>query len=131
MQRWASPTRYNAPAYYSEYNERFDLMNVLKKPLIKWFLIKKRHNVYPGSLKQNWTFRFSKDKGRNMEKTTITFFSSSMALKIYGDRVSVGCSEKFLILRNLLQHALCKLFSFRFVIWLKFLNHLNFVSIQS
>ena len=43
-------------------------MNVLNKPLIKWLLINKRHNVYPGSLKQNWTFRFSEDTGRSMEK---------------------------------------------------------------
>ena len=32
-------------------------MIVLKKTLNKWFLLKRPHNVYPGSLKQNRTFR--------------------------------------------------------------------------
>ena len=42
-------------------------MNVLNKPLYLWLLFKRRHNVYPGSLKQNRTFRLSEGAGLRME----------------------------------------------------------------
>ena len=41
-------------------------MNVLNKPLLNGY--SSRHNVYPGSLKQNRTFRLSEGTGLRMEK---------------------------------------------------------------
>ena len=41
--------------------------------------------MYLGSLKQNQMSRLSEGAGLSMEKSTITFFNSSMAREIYGD----------------------------------------------
>ena len=43
-------------------------MNVLNKPLLNGYSSKRRYNVYPGSLKQNRTFRLSEGTGLRMEK---------------------------------------------------------------
>ena len=101
-------------------------MIVLNKPLLNGYSSREdpMTNVYPGLLKQNWTFRLSKGTGLSMEKIP-HHVNLSMAQEIYGDRVSVGCSEKFFILRkffilkNSLLHVICKLFSFWLVFWLK------------
>ena len=42
------------------------------------------------------------------KKSTITFFNSSMAQEIYGDRVSVGCSENWATKNICGKHRECK-----------------------
>ena len=67
----------------------------VKQTLIKWLLLKRRHDVYPGSLKQNRTLRLSKGTGLRMEtiyRQSLQFLDSKGNL---WTRVSVGCSEKW------------------------------------
>ena len=44
------------------------LYECAKLALIKWLLLKRRHNVYPCSLKQTQMFRLIKGTGLSMEK---------------------------------------------------------------
>ena len=74
-------------------------MNVLNKPLL---------NGYPGSLKQNWTFRLSKGTGLRMEKIHHHVLQFIDGTEIYGDRVSVGCSEKWATKNIFGKHRACK-----------------------
>ena len=55
-------------------------------------LLKKKRNVYPGSLRQNQMFRPS-ETTEVWKRPTITSFNSFMAQKIYGDRDSVRYKE--------------------------------------
>ena len=50
-------------------------------------------------------FRFSKGTGRSMEKNHHYVLQFVNGIKNLWRQVSVGCSEKFFILRNLLQHV--------------------------
>ena len=85
-------------------------LNVLNKPLMNGYSSKRPHNVYPGSLKQNRTFRLIKGTGllQACKKSTITFFNSSIAQEIYGDKVSDGCSEKWATKNIRRKHRECK-----------------------
>ena len=79
-------------------------MNVLNKPVLSSYSSRK-HNVYPGSLKQNRTFRLSEGTRLSMEKIHHHVLQFVVGTRnFYGGRVSVGCSEKFFILRKLIFH---------------------------
>ena len=100
-------------------------MNVLNKLLLNGY--SSREGIMCILVYRNKTGRSDAARVQDYvwKRSTITFFSSSMAQEIYRDWVSVGCSEKFFIfkkffiLRKLLQQVICKLLSFWLVIWLK------------
>ena len=80
----------------------------VKQTLIKWLLLKRRRNVYPGSLKQNRTFRLSEGTGLRMEKIHHHVLQFVDGQEIYGDRVSVRCSEKWATKNICGKHRVCK-----------------------
>ena len=70
------------------------LINVLIN-FAKWLLLKRRHNVYPGLLRQNRMFRLSENTELSMEEIhhqVLQFIDGTRNL--YRDRVSVGYSKK-------------------------------------